>query len=306
MFLSLPERVDETKITVQKLQGLPPELSALSMDVLRADLLHPVISGNKWFKLKYHLQEAVSQGCRGLITCGGPFSNHLHATSFAAQRMQWPSVLVVRGNTPVEQSPTLQDCVQMGSRLVFLDRSRFRDKAAMQQAMRQQFPGYYFIPEGGCSALGIRGASDMLAHIPLQQYSHICCAVGTGTMISGLAAALSDEQTLIGIPVLRIHAANDHTIAPFILQHAPIQKVKIIYGYHAGGYARHTPGLIAHMNEMFDRHRIPLDFVYTGKLFNAIFSLARTPCFPKGSRLLLIHSGGLQGNRSLEKGVLAY
>lgn len=304
--MQLPESADLTKMNVQKLQPLLSNNRFVEINVLRADRVHPVISGNKWFKLKFHLLAAMTEGRKGLLTFGGAYSNHIHAVSYAAKMLGWPSVIVVRGHTPKVYSPTLKDCLSFGSKLIFAGNESYREQDILTKRMATQHPEYYVIPEGGRSALGVEGAAEMLSPVNTSGYSHICCAVGTGTMLAGLSKTASPEVKLIGIPVLKVEENKDATILPFILQHTKNNNIQMAYGHHEGGYAKYTDKLIAFMNTVFDQYHIPLDFVYTGKLFKAVFRLAETGYFPSGSRLLLIHSGGLQGNRSLPQEHLAY
>jgi D-cysteine desulfhydrase len=304
--MQLPELADITKMNVQKLQPLSGNYWGVEIEVLRADLIHPVISGNKWFKLKHHLLAAMAEKRQGLLTFGGAYSNHIHAVSYAAKCLGLPSVIVVRGHAPKIHSPTLKDCLTFGSKIVYAGNASYRETDILTHDMKNKYPEYYVISEGGRSALGVKGAAEMLSHVNISGYSHICCAVGTGTMLAGLAQSSASDQQLVGIPVLKVSETNDENILPFILEHAENKNIQMAYGHHEGGYARHTDKLIAFMNEFYKQFLLPLDFVYTAKLFNAVFRLAETGYFPSGSRLLLIHSGGLQGNRSLPQAQLNY
>lgn len=304
--MQLPELADITKMNVQKLQPLHVKYRSVEIDVLRADRVHPVISGNKWFKLKHHLLAAIAERRQGLLTFGGAYSNHIHAVSYAAKYLGWPSVIVVRGHAPKDYSPTLKDCLSFGSKLVFADNESYREQDILTKRMMTQYPDHYLVPEGGRSALGVEGAAEILSPVNTSSYSHICCAVGTGTMIAGLSKTAPAEVQLVGIPVLKVDEKNDATILPFIRSFAKNNNVHLAYGFHEGGYAKYTDHLLAFMNILFNQYHLPLDFVYTGKLFKAIFQLTETGYFPAGSRLLLIHSGGLQGNRSLPQEQLVY
>lgn len=299
------EIADVTKMKVEKLQGLPTEWNNIRMDVLRADLVHPAVSGNKWFKLKYHIQTAVENGFKGLATFGGAYSNHIHATAYAARSMGLRSLIVVRGQRPDRLSPTLNDCETFGSTLLFTDHRQYREHEKSGIEWTKNYPEYFWISEGGRSPLGLQGIPEMLLPVDLPSYTHICCAVGTGTMMAGLSTELLKHQQLIGIPVLKLDERTDQTILPYVREHAKDKNIFMAYGYHEGGYARCPEALIDWMNSFSLRHGIPLDFVYTGKLFKAITQLAENGYFEKDSRLLLVHSGGLQGNRSLPPGLLA-
>jgi 1-aminocyclopropane-1-carboxylate deaminase len=262
-----------------------PELEQhhVQMDVLRLDQIHPVISGNKWFKLKEWLQLAKVSGRQGLITFGGAWSNHIIATAFAAREAGLSAIGVIRGQRPDHPSPTLIGAQTYGMQLEFISREQYKQKEdpAFLAALSAQYPDAIIIPEGGAGDPGIRGSMDILRAIDSSHYSHILCAVGTGTTYKGLSAAAAPGQQVTGVSVL-----------------AP--------PYHFGGYARHTPELLDFINSFYAATGIPSDFVYTGKLFYAVLDMVRKGLFAPNSRLLVIHSGGLQGNQGLPTGVLHF
>jgi len=255
----------------------------VKMDVLRLDLLHPVVSGNKWYKLKEWLRLAKRDGAKRIVTFGGAWSNHIIATAFAARASGLLSTGIIRGERPAQPSLTLSGAEAYGMDLSFITRAAYREKddPAFLARLATQYPDAVIIPEGGAGDPGIHGAADILKDIDSNPYSHILCAVGTGTTFKGLSAAAGPDQEVIGISVL---------IPP----------------YHFGGYARHTPELLAFMNYFYRHTGIPSDFVYTGKLFYAALDMVGQEQFQPRSRLLVIHSGGLQGNRSLPPGVLEF
>lgn len=275
-----------------------PGLTAAGIraDVLRLDKIHPVISGNKWFKLKGHLAAARAAQASSLLTFGGAWSNHIVATACAAQRINIPAIGIIRGEQPVHPSATLLAAAGYGMQLEFISRDAYRKKeeAGFLRQLSDRYPGVYRIPEGGAGDPGVAGCADILQGWDTTAYSHICCAIGTGTMFRGLARAATSSQKVVGIPVLK-----GMTLSPPGDSH-------IVTGYHFGGYAHHTPALLDFMNKFYQDTQIPSDFVYTGKLFYAILELARREFFPARSRLLIVHSGGLQGNQSLPHGTLLF
>jgi 1-aminocyclopropane-1-carboxylate deaminase len=270
------------------------------LDVLRADLVHPVISGNKWFKLRYYLEEVQQQQRRHIITFGGAYSNHIIAAAAAANVLGLRCTGLIRGERPPVLSPTLIHAQQLGMQLHFLSREVYKEKE-VPAALRSD--DMYVIPEGGYGAIGAAGAGTMVSG-NTRIYSHICCATGTGTMMAGLQNAAAPGQEIIGISVLK----NNHDLENEVRQllHRPDQPVTLLHQYAGKGYGRHTPELLAFMNEWYKQTGIPSDFVYTGKLFFAVNDLLRQGFFPTGSKILLIHSGGLQGNASLTKGTLIF
>jgi 1-aminocyclopropane-1-carboxylate deaminase len=298
--------IDITKITLQQLNS--PMLAAqhLRADVLRTDLVHPVISGNKWFKLKYHLAEANASNAKGIITFGGAYSNHLLATACACYLNNMPVAGIIRGEEPANPSPTLQQLHGFNMRLRFVSRDAYKNKVQLKKDLHNEFPGYYWVNEGGQSELGVRGAAEMLQLVPLSEYTHILCAAGTGTMMKGLINASLPSQKVIGIPVLKINDHSNNDLLTFLQSNNTRDNYELKYEFHEGGYAQKNAALTGFMNHLFAAEKVPTDFVYTGKLFRGVYQLIEQNYFPPGSRLLLIHSGGLQGNRSLPPGTLIF
>ena len=280
----------------------------ISADVLRLDRLHPVISGNKWFKLQGYLREALQSPGQPVITFGGPWSNHLIAAACAARQQGLTAIGIVRGERPPVLSATLTAAAAYGMRLEFIARGEYakKDQPYFLRRLTDRFPGAYIIPEGGAGPIGIKGSEDILRIGDTSQYTHILCAVGTGTTLMGLIRAAGPGQVVIGIPVLKgldeWSAIDPHSF----LTADQKAGARLLTGYHFGGYARHPPELLEFMNRWHGETGVPTDIVYTGKLFFALWDSVRQDLFPAGSRLLVIHSGGLQGNLSLPPGILDF
>jgi 1-aminocyclopropane-1-carboxylate deaminase len=272
---------------------------ALDVSVLRLDKIHPVISGNKWFKLRYYLEDAKAKGKKSILTFGGAWSNHIIATATAGKIKGFNTVGIIRGEEPAILSPTLVNARAQGMQLVFIPRNEYSEKnipAAVRRA------DHYIIHEGGYGELGAAGAATILEGLT-EKYSHICCAAGTGTTAAGIANAAKEKQ-VIAISALK----NNHSLKGMIetLMAPGITAPELIHDYHFGGYSKYQPTLLQFMNELYKHTQIPTDFVYTGKLFYGVYDLIQKNFFPSGSRILLIHSGGLQGNLSLRKGTLMF
>jgi 1-aminocyclopropane-1-carboxylate deaminase len=280
-----------------------PEFSAknIEVSVLRLDKIHPVISGNKWFKLRYYLEEAKALHKKKIVTFGGAWSNHIIATAAACRLNGFEATGIIRGEEASELSPTLKLAREMGMQLIFISREDYSMKKITEEINRDD---YYFINEGGYGMKGAAGAATILDCVVKETWSHICCAAGTGTMMAGIVQASSEQNKIVGISVLK----NNFEIEQDVKSLLPGNKMNfdLIHDYHFGGYAKHKPDLIRFMNEFYWQTSIQSDFVYTGKLFYAIHDLMATDYFPSGSRLLVIHSGGLQGNASLNKGTLIF
>ena len=273
-----------------------------TVDVLRLDLIHPVISGNKWFKLKGYLEEASRLGKNHILSFGGAYSNHIVATAAAAQSKGFSSTGLIRGEEPANLSPTLMDAKDYGMRLVFISRDDYSKKLIPDEIISE--PGTYVVPEGGYGPIGASGAAEIALLTKMSNYTHVVAATGTGTMLAGLIMASKNIQ-VVGIPILKnlgTLPAEINRLLPTALQ----DQYQIINGYQFGGYAKYSSALIRFMNNWYSETGIPSDFVYTGKVFFAVDDMVRQNFFPAESRVLVIHSGGLQGNRSLPKGELIF
>lgn len=289
--------IDEDLIATESVPFLSQ--NGVNVHVLRLDKIHPVISGNKWFKLKFHLQKAIEGRYKAIVTFGGAFSNHIAASAAACAIYKIPCIGIIRGEEPTAYSHTLLKAQQYGMQLHFLSRAAYQSKKVPSVFATGD---YYIVPEGGYSEEGTRGA----ATIPYDKsaFDYISCAVGTGTMMAGLMNSKANQATVLGFSVLKNHLLLHKEVQYLLVnkdQHVPIN-----HDYHFGGYAKQKPALLQFMNDLFAATGIPTDFVYTGKLFYAVHDLIRQNHFPSGSRLLLVHSGGLQGNLSLRKGTLIF
>ncbi|RYZ28880.1 MAG: pyridoxal-phosphate dependent enzyme [Chitinophagaceae bacterium] len=288
--------------SVQSLQSA----TGLPIDVLRLDLIHPVVSGNKWFKLKEYLRVAKAENKTTLLTFGGAFSNHIVASAAAAKMEGFNSIGIIRGEEPRTWSPTLLAAKTYGMSLIFESRTAYREKQVPPPVYQQYAPSEIFeIPEGGYGLLGKQGAMSILHCIDTSSYTHIVCAVGTGTTLAGLVEVAKENQKIVGIPVLKNAFSLQNEIAN-LLSPEKQNRFELITDYHFGGYAKRTSELIAFMNSFYRDTEIPTDFVYTGKTMFAVFDLFRKGFFTLSDKILFIHTGGLQGNLSLQKGTLIF
>jgi 1-aminocyclopropane-1-carboxylate deaminase len=271
----------------------------IEADVLRLDKIDDLISGNKWFKLRFHLEAFKKNESGILVTYGGAWSNHLLATAAACKLYNIRCIGIVRGEKPASLSPILILCENLGMKLEFISRADFKHK---------NFPGlykdarFYHIAEGGADEKGMEGASTIHNLFAKINYTHICCAAGTGTTAAGLLKASAVEQ-VIAVSVLKNHVELEKNI------HALSERktgLTVMHDYSFRGYADHDHNLIDFMNCLYKETSIPTDFVYTGKLFFCINDLIAKNYFSKKSRILIIHSGGLKGNLSLSKGTLIF
>ena len=277
--------------------------SVVESSILRLDKLHPIVSGNKWFKLRYYIEDAIANKATTIASFGGPYSNHLVALAFAAKENNLKSIGYVRATKEDTLTPSLQEALAYGMQLEFMGRTHFQAiKNDLLKANNKE-NAVYFIDEGGYGELGAKGAATILNEY-CKDYTTIIAAVGTGTMLAGLIQAAAPHQNIIGIPVLKNEKSIESEIKTLLKDST--KQFTLLHNFHQGGYAKTNPALIAFMNQLWETEKIPSDIVYTGKLLMAVEILLKEKFFKAGTKLLVIHSGGLQGNRSLPSGTLLY
>lgn len=296
-----------SNITTETLADDLFDLKQVTMSILRLDKIDPVVSGNKLFKLHYFLEEASKTSAEGIVTFGGAYSNHLVATAFSCKQAGLKSKAIVRGDRPAALSHTLIACLDYGMQLKFISRQEYdnKEQSFFLETLQQQNKNFTIVPEGGYHPMGAEGARLIMDLID-DDTSHICCAVGTATTIAGLLLSLKGPQQIIGVPVLKNMHDLQERITFLTKKHFNNDQLKIVSEYHFGGYAKKTKQLIDGMNMLYEKHQLPTDFVYTGKMMLAIKDCVRNNFFPKGSKLVCIHTGGLQGNLSLTPGTLVF
>ena len=274
--------------------------------ILRLDLMDYGLSGNKWFKLRENLRMARSSGKSAILTFGGPYSNHLLACAAACRHFGFDSIGLVRGRYPAD-TPSLEQAACLGMVLHRLDKASYARKAEAEflQQWQQRYPEAWMVPEGGANSYGVEGCRSILDWAAPQQYTHICCSLGTGTTMAGLLNHPC-RAIRIGFPAMRRGNYLLQELQPYLQHPENLSKLVLMEEYHFGGFARKTPELTAFMNCFFHSYGIGLDFVYTGKMAYGVFDMIERGFFPKGSRILMIHTGGMQGNRSLRQGTLCY
>ena len=265
--------------------------------IKRIDKVHPFVSGNKWFKLKYNLIEAQKQGLETLLTFGGAYSNHITATAFAAQEKSFKSIGIIRGEEHLPLNPTLQFAKDNGMVLRYVSRTDYREKTTPDflEQLKVKFGDFYLIPEGGTNEFAIQGTIEILDTNDAQDY--ICCPVGTGGTIAGIINSTNSKQTVIGFPAIKGFDLLQKDIESWTKK----KNWKLVNDYFCGGYAKVNKKLIDFINSFHKQQQIPFDAVYTGKMMLGILDLITKDYFPKGSSILAIHTGGLQGNKGMSK-----
>lgn len=268
--------------------------NGISLHIKREDLIHPFVSGNKFRKLKYNLLEAKTQNKDTLLTFGGAFSNHIAAVAYAGKDKGFKTKGIIRGDElrgKISENPTLQFAENCGMQFEFVSREEYRLKSENHflEKLKMKFGDFYLIPEGGTNELAIKGCEEILTENDAD-FDFICCAVGTGGTISGIINSVLDHQKVLGFPSLKGDFLQDE-----IRNFVETQNWELITGYHFGGYGKVSEELIAFINQFYAETKIPLDPIYTGKMVFGVIDLISENYFPANSKILLIHTGGIQG-----------
>lgn len=292
---------DTSKANIEELHNDLFTEKQVSVSVLRLDKIHPVVSGNKLFKLHYFLEEAINSKLKTILTFGGAYSNHLSATAYACKLLQLKSIGIVRGEKPEQLSHTLQQCLQDGMQLQFISRQQFaqKDDPVFINNLKAAYGECMIIPEGGYHPLGAKGAALIMDLLKDNNYTHFCTATGTATTLAGILMEAKAAQTVVSFPVLKGIADNKNSIKQLTGKEGEFENLLVLNNYHFGGYAKKTNLLIQFMNQCWQQYQLPLDFVYTAKMLFGTIDAVKNDTFTKGSKILCLHTGGLQGNKSL-------
>ncbi|OED37753.1 1-aminocyclopropane-1-carboxylate deaminase [Flavobacteriaceae bacterium (ex Bugula neritina AB1)] len=284
------------------------EDAKVKLFVKREDLLHDHVSGNKFRKLKYNFIEAKKQGFDKVLTFGGAYSNHIAATAAAGKIVGLETMGIIRGeelakdieNTLLENS-TLRFASENGMRLNFIPRASYRNKTTKSflEKLGAEFGPFYCIPEGGTNELAVQGCGEIIGEKDYN-FDIICCAVGTGGTISGISNGSYKHQRIIGFPALKGSFLSEE-----IKKYTKYSNWDLLNKYHFNGYGKINLELIEFINTFKKEQNIPLDPIYTGKMMYGIFDMIKEGVFTKNTRILAVHTGGLQGiagmNKKLEK-----
>lgn len=264
----------------------------------RDDLTHPEIQGNKWRKLKYNLINAKHEEQNTLLTFGGIYSNHIYATAAAGKAFGFKTIGIIRGEPADEPTDTLRFAAQCGMRLLFIDRAQYRLKndPVNIESLQVQLGRFYLVPEGGTNTLALQGCVEMVQEIDMD-YDHICLASGTGGTLAGVVAGLYGKKRAIGFSSLKGKDTLSDSVAELVQDFCErtFDNWHINFDYHCGGYAKVTPELIQFIKDFKLRHLTQLEPVYTGKMMMGLYDLISKDYFTRGTRIVAIHTGGLQG-----------
>ena len=285
------------------------EEKKVELFIKREDEIHLFVSGNKFRKLKYNLEEAKNQQQKILLTFGGAFSNHIVATAVAGNLNGFKTIGIIRGDelgkdleNTLAKNATLREAHKNGMEFIFVSRENYRNKNDEDfiNQLKEQFGDFYLIPEGGTNELAIKGCEEILT-VEDSKFDYICCAVGTGGTISGLINTAKEHQKVLGFPALKGDFLKEK-INQFV-------KVNTNWSlqteYHFGGYGKYNADIIRFMNEFKKETSVLLDPIYTGKMMFGIIEMIKNNEFPENSKILAIHTGGIQGiegfNQKLKK-----
>jgi 1-aminocyclopropane-1-carboxylate deaminase len=268
--------------------------NGISLEIKREDLLHPFISGNKFRKLKYNLLQAKAENQETILTFGGAYSNHIAAVAYAGKEQGFKTIGVIRGEelgNKIADNPTLQFAQECGMEFEFVTREayRFKTEPDFIANLEQKFGSFYLVPEGGTNEYAIKGCEEILTEEDAK-FDYVCCAVGTGGTISGIINSALPHQKVLGFPALKGDFLKDE-----IRKFATNKNWELITDYHFGGYGKVNEELIQFINQFYKQTQVPLDPIYTGKMVFGVIDLIQKNYFPDNAKILLIHTGGLQG-----------
>ncbi|XOV92639.1 MAG: 1-aminocyclopropane-1-carboxylate deaminase/D-cysteine desulfhydrase [Bacteroidota bacterium] len=271
------------------------EQKGIRVYVKREDLIHPIIMGNKWRKHKYNIEEALKKGFGQIVTLGGAYSNHIVATAAAAKDNNLKSIGIIRGDElKPDSNPTLINAAALGMGFEFVSREEYEILRNDIRQLQSSYPMSFLIPEGGTNELAIKGCEEMVAEINID-YDYICAPIGTGGTMVGILQGLSQEKVIIGVSSLKgdfIH----QMVSDLLMTHRIEKKnYEIMDQYHFGGYGKVKDELIDFINDFKRKHQILLDPIYTGKMFYGVIDLIKQDYFKFNRRIILIHTGGIQG-----------
>jgi 1-aminocyclopropane-1-carboxylate deaminase/D-cysteine desulfhydrase-like pyridoxal-dependent ACC family enzyme len=296
------QKPDESKAVIQEI--LLTRNHSQKVFLKRADLIHPALSGNKWYKLKYNLEEAKNKGYRKLLTFGGAYSNHIYATAAAGKIFNFKTIGIIRGEEHLPLNSTLKFAREMGMEFYYLDRKSYRGihSQNLPEWIYKKFGDAYILPEGGSNLLAVKGCSELVENHK-NDFDYFCSAAGTGGTSAGIISGLDGNKKFIGFSVLKGGDFLKDNIRELIqkFSHKEYINWEVNLIYHFGGYAKLKPELIDFIDEFEDLNDIKLDYIYTGKMLYGINELLSKDYFPKDARILAIHTGGLQGNAGMQR-----
>lgn len=287
--------LDYSETPVIELKSALLSKSGVSLWIKREDQNHQFVSGNKWWKIKYNIEQAFQQKHNTLLTFGGAYSNHIYATAAAAKEMSLKSIGIIRGEQVLPLNPTLTFVKKMGMQLHYVTRQVYRKKSNPDfiELLEKEIGEFYLIPEGGTNSLAVKGIEEWAQQLVSQyDFDYLCLPVGTGGTLAGMVNMMPDKK-IIGFSSLKGESFLQEEVRRWL--HHNTNNWRIETQYHFGGYGKVDEALISFIKSFEAEHQVPLDPIYTAKMFFGIFDLIKQNKFEKGSKILVLHTGGLQG-----------
>lgn len=271
------------------------EEKELEVWIKRDDLIHPTIMGNKWRKLKYNLEYAMKNNAKGILTFGGAFSNHIVATAAACHENNLKSAGIIRGDElNASSNSSLQFASQHNMELAFVSREKFRQLRSSPQTVSKDWPGYYVLPEGGTNALAIEGCAELISELP-HPFDFVTTPLGTGGTMAGLLKGLNGQGFLLGFSSLKGQFVQKEFRNLIESQDINFRNYEINTDNHFGGYGKVPDVLIHFINRIKAKFSLQFDPIYNGKMYFGVLKLIEQGYFPPKSKILIVHTGGLQG-----------
>jgi 1-aminocyclopropane-1-carboxylate deaminase len=288
--------INYSKTPIQELKSQLFEQQGIHVLVKRENLNHPFVSGNKWWKLKYNLEDALRQGHDTLVTFGGAYSNHIFATAAAGRELGLKTIGIIRGEEVLPLNHTLAFAENCGMKLHYISREAYRKKTESDfiEQLHHELSSFYLIPEGGTNELAIKGCAEFATQLSQEiDFDYLCLPVGTGGTMAGMIEGLELSKKVIGFSSLK----GGEFLVQEIKRMTSPEKTNwsINTDYHFGGYGKASSELKNFMVKVIEKHQLPLDVVYNSKMFYGVLDLIANGFFKRGSTLLVLHTGGLQG-----------
>lgn len=276
--------------------------------IKRDDLIHPIISGNKWRKLKGNLAHAKALNKKGVLTFGGAYSNHIHALAYACQQQGLASLGIIRGEEHYQSNYTLRWAKHWGMTLSFVDRETYRQRhqQGFLDELSKAYPDYIIVPEGGSNSLALSGMAEVMTELgDQQQFDTLMLPVGSGGSIAGLlsnttkqGANTQSSQRILGVAVLKNAEYLVKEIKQLIGKETSSSSTtswQLLTEHHCGGYAKYSVEDANRLADIIEITGVPFEPVYSGKMVLALFQLLEQGYFAEGQTIMLLHTGGLQG-----------
>lgn len=301
--LNFNKHIDESVAVVEHVK-FPGVKENVDVFMKRIDLVHPVISGNKWYKMKYNIVEMKKRGLKTLLTFGGAYSNHIHAAAKSGQIFGFDTIGLIRGEEHLPLNGTLKAALDCGMKLHYVDRTTFRERESevFLNLIKKKFGNVYILPVGGSNTIAVKGCAEIVDQIDID-YNYLCTASGSGATFAGLLAGLKGSRKAIGFPALRGGEFLESVISELIFDYSGNRYTnwKLNTDYHFGGFAKLSKELIEFTYEFEQINGFPLDYIYTNKMMFGIGDLIKQGYFKAGERIVAIHSGGIQGNDGMKE-----